>query len=147
MDFIWNKKIYAREDIVNAASKVDSINKLISELGLNHSSKSHRALRQYVEQEGIFITPFVSPKRIPDELVFVKDSPYVNNRVNVKQRYLAMGYPNVCECGQGPEWNGKILVLQLDHINGKNDDHRIENLRILCPNCHTQTPTYAGRRR
>ncbi|QZE11799.1 hypothetical protein SEA_FRANCOB_241 [Streptomyces phage Francob] len=53
----------------------------------------------------------------------------------------------VCECGQGPEWNGKPLVLQLDHINGDAYDNRLENLRFLCPNCHTQTDTFCGRNR
>ena len=43
------------------------------------------------------------------------------------------------------EWNGKPLSLHLDHKNGKNNDHRIENLRFLCPNCHSQTDTYAGK--
>ena len=43
------------------------------------------------------------------------------------------------------EWNGKELVLHLDHINGKSTDHRLENLRLLCPNCHSQTDTYCGR--
>jgi hypothetical protein len=53
---------------------------------------------------------------------------------------------NKCSiCDQGPEWNGKELVLQLDHINGINSDNRIENLRIICPNCHTQTSTFSGR--
>lgn len=45
-------------------------------------------------------------------------------------------------CGQGNVWNGKPLVLQIDHENGDNGDHRPENLRLLCPNCHTQTPTW-----
>lgn len=49
-------------------------------------------------------------------------------------------------CGQGSEWNGKDLVLQLDHINGDHDDNRLDNLRIICPNCHTQTPTFSGRK-
>lgn len=48
-------------------------------------------------------------------------------------------------CGMGPEWNGKPITLQLDHINGINNDHRLENLRILCPNCHSQTDTFAGK--
>ena len=43
------------------------------------------------------------------------------------------------------EWNGKKLSLHLDHINGINNDHRLENLRFLCPNCHSQTETYTGR--
>lgn len=49
------------------------------------------------------------------------------------------------KCGIGPVWDGEPLMLQLDHINGVNNDNRVENLRILCPNCHTQTETYAGR--
>lgn len=43
------------------------------------------------------------------------------------------------------EWNGQSLSLQLDHINGENNDHRLENLRFLCPNCHSQTPTFCGK--
>ena len=42
-------------------------------------------------------------------------------------------------------WNGKTLSLELDHINGINNDNRIENLRFLCPNCHSQTSTYGAR--
>ena len=42
-------------------------------------------------------------------------------------------------------WNDQKLSLHLDHINGKNGDHRLENLRWLCPNCHSQTSTYVGR--
>ncbi len=45
-------------------------------------------------------------------------------------------------CGQGPEWNGKVLVLQLDHENGDCTDNRLENLRFMCPNCHSQTETF-----
>ena len=51
---------------------------------------------------------------------------------------------NCSECGI-EEWNGKKLSLHLDHINGKNGDHRLDNLRFLCPNCHSQSSTYAGR--
>lgn len=49
------------------------------------------------------------------------------------------------KCGNNGEWDGSPLTLQLDHINGVNGDNRIENLRWLCPNCHSQTETFAGR--
>lgn len=45
----------------------------------------------------------------------------------------------------GPEWQGKELVLVLDHINGIHSDNRLNNLRLLCPNCNSQTSTFAGR--
>jgi hypothetical protein len=44
-----------------------------------------------------------------------------------------------------PVWLGKPLVLILDHINGKHNDHRLVNLRLLCPNCNSQQPTFAGK--
>lgn len=49
------------------------------------------------------------------------------------------------ECGIKNEWNRKPIVLEIDHINGKSSDNRIENLRMLCPNCHSQTNTYRRR--
>ena len=52
---------------------------------------------------------------------------------------------NVCsECGI-TEYNDKPIVLQLDHINGKSKDHTLKNLRLLCPNCHSQTDTWCGK--
>ncbi len=65
----------------------------------------------------------------------------------VKKRILALGLlPSDCAiCGIGDEWNEKPLVLQLGHKNGVSNDNRIENLRLLCPNCHSQTDSYGGR--
>lgn len=48
----------------------------------------------------------------------------------------------ICGC---TEWQGRTLSLELDHINGINNDNRLENLRFLCPNCHSQTSTYGSR--
>ena len=51
-----------------------------------------------------------------------------------------------CEkCGNEGVWKGKELTLQLDHINGDHQDHRLKNLRFLCPNCHSQTDTFSGK--
>jgi len=64
----------------------------------------------------------------------------------VKQKLFEAGIKeNKCEMCGIVKWENDIIVCQLDHINGNRNDHRLENLRILCPNCHSQTNTYRGR--
>ncbi len=86
-----------------------------------------------------------SNKRPIDDLLRSSKS-----RLTVKRRLLAEGLiQNKCDwCGL-TEWRGRPLSIQIDHVNGVYDDHRLENLRMLCPNCHSQTETFGakGRRR
>ena len=69
------------------------------------------------------------------------------SRHNIKHRLLRAGLlENRCEeCGL-TEWQGKPLIVHIDHVNGIKNDHRLENLRMLCPNCHSQTETYGGKK-
>lgn len=71
-----------------------------------------------------------------------------SSRWRKKARLIREGLlPRHCmDCGISV-WRGKPLVIQIDHINGLREDWRFENLRMLCPNCHSQTPTYGGRNR
>ena len=50
-----------------------------------------------------------------------------------------------CSCGNKGEWQDKKLTLDIDHINGNHRDHRLENLRFICPNCHSQTPSFRNK--
>jgi 5-methylcytosine-specific restriction endonuclease McrA len=90
---------------------------------------------------------FNKKRKIPTTEILVKDSNYA--RHNLKRRILEEGLIQYkcLSCGLGNEWNDKPIVLQLDHINGVNNDHRLENLRFLCPNCHSQQDTYAAKNR
>lgn len=84
--------------------------------------------------------------RLSLEEIMVVNSTYGSSELRkrlIKEELLK----NICnECGQLPEWNGKPLTLQLDHINGDHSDNRKDNLQILCPNCHTQTETWGTKR-
>jgi len=64
------------------------------------------------------------------------------------KKYLVEKRGEACEeCGQGSCWNNKPLVLQLDHVDGDSDNNLPTNLRLLCPNCHTQTDTFGAKGR
>lgn len=112
-----------------------------------------RTLKKYIEKYQINVDhfdPFATrPQnqlggRIPLKDILTVDSTY--HRWHLKNRLIREGIlDNKCDdCGQLPEWNGKVLKLHLDHKNGVGNDNRLINLRLLCPNCHSQTPTYGG---
>lgn len=78
--------------------------------------------------------------------ILVEDSDYTSTS-KLKHRLIKASLLPSYECSicHVSSWQGNDLALQLDHINGKNNDHRLENLRLLCPNCHSQTDTFAGK--
>lgn len=66
--------------------------------------------------------------------------------VGTLRKYLRSKFGAACSsCGCGEEWNGKPLTLQVDHIDGNNINNVLSNVRLLCPNCHTQTETYGSK--
>lgn len=136
-----------KDKLAKAIKDSKSRREILEKMGLRAAGGNYKSLKQASIQFG-FSLPYGEQgfgPALTNEIVFVENSTF-NNRTALKKRLYALGVKKECaSCGQGPEWNGKPLTLQLDHINGVHNDNRIENLAIVCPNCHSQTDTFAGK--
>ena len=143
-----------RDLIAKSGSKAD----VIRDLGLAVGAAQYRVLDKRIKELGVDTTHFAERirqrrsvasrgKAKSLESIMKKNSTY--QTCKLKLRLIDKGIlEEKCEsCGVGTSWNGKKLALHLDHINGVRNDHRLSNLRLLCPNCHSQTDTYGGKNR
>lgn len=143
-------------ELTDAVANSISIRQVCLKLGTSTSGNSHEALRAKIRKLGLNTGHFTGKawlkgkshrynRRIPLDKILCQNSRY--NRVSLKKRLLEANLlENKCyECGMPPIWNFKPLVLRLDHINGVSNDNRIENLRLICPACDSQSETYCGR--
>ena len=121
-----------------AGSNYDTVKRKIKELNLDTFHMTGKAWNQ--GERFIIIKPAE-----PLSKVLVEHSTYTNSN-SLRKRLLKEGIKEYkCECCNRTEWLGKPIKLELHHINGIKDDLRIENLQILCPNCHAYTDNYRGK--
>lgn len=123
-------------------------------LGYGIKGDNYRTIQRWVARWGISTEHFdphagatrsAAARRTPLEEVLVEHSRC--GRGSLRRRLLVAGLKQpVCEiCGQAEFWLGKRMSMVLDHINGVSDDNRLENLRMLCPNCNATLDTHCGR--
>lgn len=138
-----------RELLTQALDGAASKKQVLERLALRAAGGNYKALDKALNRFSLSspvrsFPPNTNGMRTPDEEVFSENSSYSNSS-GIKKRLREKGFPQECsECHLGSEWNGKPLTLQLEHINGVHSDNRLENLTLLCPNCHSQTSTFAG---
>ena len=116
------------------------------------TGNANRTVHRRIKELNIGISHWVDNLKNAHKKNYIPNEKYFVNGKNrsgtgIRKRIIKYNIkPYICEiCGNTGEWNGKKLILQIDHINGTHSDNRIENLRFLCPNCHSQTDTFAGK--
>ena len=137
---------YTKEELEEVIKCSKNYNEVLNLLKLNQYY--HRYLVKFVKENNTDITHFQGPSLVRRTMqeILVKDSNGASSsgikRYLLKEKLVE----NKCSvCKMDAIWNNKPLVLQLDHINGNHFDNRIENLRLICPNCHSQTDTFTGK--
>ena len=146
-------EITFREAVKNSIS----IRETLKKLGVCAEGGNYRIFRRYKEKWNVDTRHFLgqghlknkthnwSPA-IPLKEILIENSTYTN-MAKLKQKLLKANLLiYICQDCQIDSWRDKPLSLHLDHINGIDNDNRIENLRLLCPNCHSQTKTYCRKK-
>lgn len=151
-------KRWDKNDLRKAVKVSKSYRSVIKELGLEPAGGNYQQIKKYVKEFNFSTAHFTGKswnKGLKFEFkpvielkeILVGDSYYQSFKL--KRRLFASNLktPQCEECGWAQVSEDGRLPLELDHINGNRRDNRLENLRILCPNCHSLKPTHRGRNR
>jgi hypothetical protein len=146
-------KNYTDEEFSLAVKESGSIRQVLQKLNLREAGGNYQCAKERIKKLNLSTTHFHGqswnkgkklPKRNPIETYLVEDRLVQSN--SLKKRLINEGLKqHKCESCGITEWNGQPAPIELDHIDGNRYNNTLQNLRVLCPNCHAQTPTYRGR--
>lgn len=139
----WNEDAL-REAVSNCVNFKD----VLRHLGVPTNGNNNSTLKSKIIQFGIDISHFTfapKSKGKPKPLIDYLTANSKCSRHSLKERLIKEGYKqNICEVCGIAEWNGRPLTMQIHHIDGDNANNRLDNLMMICPNCHSQTENYRG---
>lgn len=144
---------YTKEVLQEAVSNSFSVQSVMKTLGLRITGGGHSHISKRIRDLEIDTSHFTgqahskgktSPRRkTADEILILgSEFGYRSKPHQLRRAMIEIGVDSSCAlCYTGDQWNGRPLTLEVDHIDGRSWDNRKENLRFLCPNCHSQQDT------
>ncbi len=152
------KRSWTTKQLKDAVESSFSYRKVLSKLGLREAGGNYEQLKQYIAENNFSIEHFkgrgwnvgmigIGKPRRSLEKILVNGSNFQSFKLKKRLFTAKLKFPKCEECGWAKKTPDGYLPLELDHINGDRHDNRLENLRVLCPNCHSLKPTHRGRNR
>lgn len=147
------KHRYSKEQVIQAIHHSKSIREVLIFLGVSSKGGQYKTFHKFVTDNDIDITPLKGKKWAKDLRLKprISTDEYLNNSREIgsfrlKKRLLDEKILSpICSMCEGVTWIGHPIPLELDHIDGNHHNNNIENIRLLCPNCHALTDTYRGK--
>jgi hypothetical protein len=151
------KRSWTIDQLKQAVASSQSIAQVLIKLGLRPKGGNYKQVAKYISENGLNTAHLLGKgwrrgKKFPGSFhksldqILTKDNDYQSHKLK-KRLFSANLKPQHCEmCGWAQRTASGHLPLELDHINGNHRDNRLENLRVLCPNCHSLQPTHRGRK-
>lgn len=146
---------FTENELRIATQKSSTVAEILRNLEMCETGNNYLTIKKYLRLWNIETKHFSTPSeravkylnKPPKPLVEILTRNGSYNRTNLKKRLYEAGLKKpICQiCGQDENWRGKRISLILDHINGIRNDNRLENLRILCPNCNATLETHCGK--
>jgi hypothetical protein len=146
-------KDFTKEKVEELVINSETISEVLTKMDYAKSSDAYKVFIKFAKNNNIDISKLLIrkketsfKKKVELSEAMVENSTF--SRVHLKGKLIRAGIKKEeCEeCGQGRLWRGREMHLILDHINGVNNDNRLENLRLLCPNCNATLDTHGGKK-
>lgn len=144
---------YDKDILIKLVNESNTFADVLRKLDIRTAGGNFKTLQKWIKYYDIDTKHFCRDyshlkkfTKIELDEILIENSNYKSTS-NLKERLYKEGLKERCceLCGQGEEWHGKKMSLILDHINGVHDDNRLENLRIVCPNCNATLDTHCGK--
>lgn len=156
--YIYMSKRWQDSDLAEVVVGCTSVRQVLQKLNLKPAGGNYKTIGMAIQRLGLDTSHFTGKgwnvgdkaglsrrNTISLDEILVENSTYTSSD-KLRKRLFSEGIKaRRCEKCLNDSWMGEPIPLELEHINGRHSDNRLENLQILCPNCHAQTPTYRGK--